>query len=238
MASRKNPVVANPPGGPANGTAAAADGESTDSALARRRRDDIVMAATDIIATEGIHRLSLGRIEGRLGMSRGQLTYYYPTKESILLAVFDRMLLRMIEEMMADAARSGFGPPGSGLGGSCYERAKFGLARMLNRPDGEKAELFSLAHTFQAQIRHRPDFRAKLAAANANWRSHIVADIEAMAPVPDGISAGAKASVIMALFQGLGDQLAVDPEALDRPGVLVACLAVLRPLLGISPESA
>ena len=92
------------------------DTDSPESAVARRHRDDIVSAATDIITTEGIHRFSLGRIESRLNMSRGQLTYYFRTKETILLAVFDRMLFRMIEEMIADAARSGFGPPGSGLG--------------------------------------------------------------------------------------------------------------------------
>ncbi len=235
MAPRKPAVLENPVARSANAPSTAPE---SDSAVARRPRDDIVAAATDIIAGEGIHRLSLGRIEGRLAMSRGQLTYYFPTKESILLAVFDRMLLRMIEEMMADAARSGFGPPGSGQGGSAYERTKFGLTRMLARPDGEKAELFSLVHTFQAQIRHRPDFRAKLAAANANWRAHVVADIEAMPPAPGGIPASAKASIIMALFQGLGDQLAVDAAALDRPAVLAACLQVLRPLLGVSQDSA
>lgn len=234
MPIRKPTLLENPTGLLAN--APPADPEPADSALARRRRDEIVAAATDIIATEGIHRLSLGRIESRLGMSRGQLTYYFPTKESILLAVFDRMLQRMIEEMMADAARSGFGPPGSGRGGTVFDRAKFGLERMLNRPDGEKAELFSLVHTFQAQIRHRPDFRAKLAAANADWRSHIVADLEASGPSTGPISAAAKASVVMALFQGLGDQLAVDPAALDRAAVLRACLEVLRPLLGVSPD--
>ncbi len=238
MASRKPSLLVNPPGRSANALAVVSDAEPTDSAVARRRRDEIVAASTDIIATEGIHRLSLGRIESRLGMSRGQLTYYFPTKESILLAVFDRMLQRMIEEMMADAARSGFGPPGSGQGGSVFDRAKFGLERMLNRPDGEKAELFSLVHTFQAQIRHRPDFRAKLAAANADWRSHIVADLEASGSAKGPIPAAAKASVVMALFQGLGDQIAVDPTALDRVAVLQACLEVLRPLLGIPLESA
>jgi len=57
-------------------------------------------AAEAIIAGQGIHRLSLGQIEKRAGMSRGQLTYYFPTKESILLAVFDRMLRRMIDRAM------------------------------------------------------------------------------------------------------------------------------------------
>src|SRR5579871_4205070 len=65
------------------------------SDIAQLRRDQIMDAAEAIIAGQGIHRLSLGNIEERAGMSRGQLTYYFPTKESILLAVFDRMLRRM-----------------------------------------------------------------------------------------------------------------------------------------------
>src|SRR5262245_11985598 len=71
------------------------------SDVALQRRDQIMDAAEAIIAGRGIHRLSLAAIEERAGMSRGQLTYYFPTKESILLAVFDRMLRRMIAQALA-----------------------------------------------------------------------------------------------------------------------------------------
>lgn len=198
-------------------------------------RDDIVTAATDIIAGEGIHRLSLGRIEARLGMSRGQLTYYFPTKESILLAVFDRMLQRMIGELVADAAKSGLGPPGSGQPGTVLERTMFGLQRLFTRPEGGKAELASLVHTFQAQIRHRPDFQAKLAAVNAGWRRMIVADLEAMGD--SGPLVEAKASLIMAVFGGLRDQLAVDPAAFDRAALLEAGRQLFQPFVGTNAEA-
>ena len=66
--------------------------------VARRRRDEVMDAAESIIAGQGIDQLSLARIEERAGMSRGQLTYYFPTKESILLAVHERMLRRMMRE--------------------------------------------------------------------------------------------------------------------------------------------
>src|SRR3712207_15138 len=85
------------------------NGHAADSAVARKRRDEIVTAATEIIAGEGLHRLSLARIEARTGMTRGQLTYYFPAKESILLAVFDRMLDRMIAAAVADMAAQGLG---------------------------------------------------------------------------------------------------------------------------------
>src|SRR5437773_4601871 len=57
------------------------------------RREQIVEAAVTVIAEQGLQNLSLSEIETRAGMSRGQLTYYFPTKEDILLAVFDRLLL-------------------------------------------------------------------------------------------------------------------------------------------------
>ena len=72
------------------------------------RREQIVEAAIEIIASQGLPKLSLSKIEQRAGMTRGQLTYYFPTKESILLAVFDRMLHRMLEHIAAaDGNRPG-----------------------------------------------------------------------------------------------------------------------------------
>ena len=89
------------------------------SEVARRRRDEIMDAAEAIIAGQGIDRLSLSQIESRANMSRGQLTYYFPSKESILLAVYDRMLRRMIREFLA-----GEGPkPMTGRAEECFRHA-------------------------------------------------------------------------------------------------------------------
>ena len=204
------------------------------SPVARKRRDEIITAATEIIATEGLHRLSLGRIEERCKMSRGQLTYYFRSKEAILLAVFDRMLSRMIREGMADAERSGVQRPGRG---HVMDRVRHGLGRLMGGHGPDQTELHSLVHTFMAQVRHRPDYRAKLAAANAGWRAHLAADIAASAgDTPPPAPPQAVASILMALFQGLGGQLAVDPDAFDRPAVLQACVTMLAPLLGFNPD--
>src|SRR2546422_9754259 len=63
--------------------------------IASLRRTEIVQAATAVIAEQGLQHLSLSEIEKKVGMSRGQLTYYFKAKEEILLAVFDRLLQRM-----------------------------------------------------------------------------------------------------------------------------------------------
>jgi AcrR family transcriptional regulator len=202
-----------------------------DSAVARRRRDEIVSSATDIIAGEGLHRLSLARIEQRTGMTRGQLTYYFPAKESILLAVFDRMLDRMIAAARADMAAHNLPEDGPAVG---WERLRHGLGRLLGgRTDGPEDTLGPLVHTFMAQVQHRPDYKAKLAAANAGWRQMLAADLAAGPPGP--VPPAVAASVVMALFQGLGGQLAVDPGAFDRTAMLHACLLILAPLFGHPP---
>src|SRR5262245_6432151 len=72
---------------------------TTPSDIAILRREQIVEAAVAVIPEQGLHNLSLSEIEQRAGMSRGQLTYYFPTKEAILLAVFDRLLELMCERI-------------------------------------------------------------------------------------------------------------------------------------------
>lgn len=238
----KKPPVTPPPveraGGPAFALPEADVGGN--SPVARRRRDEIVTAATDIIASEGLHRLSLGRIEERCKqkgrpLSRGQLTYYFRSKEDILLAVFDRMLVGMIREAIATAERSGVAPPGEG---AVLDRVRHGFGRMMGGPAAGQTELHALVHTFMAQVRHRDDYKRKLAAANAGWRQHLTADIAASAGVtPPPVPPAVTASILMALFQGLGGQLAVDPDAFDRTAVTDACLRMIALLLGPPPAA-
>src|SRR5438067_12395311 len=93
------------------------------SEVGQRRREQIVEAAVAVIAAEGLQNLSLSEIEQKAGMSRGQLTYYFPTKEDILLAVFDRLI-----EMMHERA-GGRLPTEPGL-----ERLELLLRKILVEP--------------------------------------------------------------------------------------------------------
>src|SRR5207237_7046491 len=124
-----------------NGLLCPAWGEEPDglSEVARKRRDEVMDAAEAIIAGHGIDKLSLAQIEERAKMSRGQLTYYFPTKESILLAVYDRMLRRMIQEAMAAD-----GP--KPMTGRAWEWLQHGLKEHLDTDGAPPAgkELFSL----------------------------------------------------------------------------------------------
>jgi AcrR family transcriptional regulator len=206
--------------------------EETDglSETQRERREQILSAAEAIIAGHGIQKLSLKKIEKEAGMSRGQLTYYFPTKESILLAVYDRMLRRMIREALADD-----GP--KPMTGRAWECLQHGIGKHLEPewpPPGGR-ELFSLLFTFLAQMGHRDDYRTRLSKWYADWRSFIAADVESSVPDPRPVSPRVVAGLVQALFHGLEVQLMIDPQAFDRAEMYAACVRLLAPLFHPAP---
>src|SRR5438105_5967299 len=104
------------------------------------RREQIVEAAVAVITEQGLQNLSLSEIEKRAGMSRGQLTYYFPTKEEILLAVFDRLVLLTYQRIGTPDGRR------SGETSSGWEWAKHLLETLLVRP-GVSPEFECLEYT-------------------------------------------------------------------------------------------
>jgi AcrR family transcriptional regulator len=201
------------------------------SEIALARREQILDAAEAIIAGHGIQKLSLGRIEADADMSRGQLTYYFPTKESILLAVYDRMLRRMIRERIASD-----GP--KPMTGRAWECVQFGLKKHLEPewpPPGAK-ELFSLLFTFLAQMGHREDYRKRLSQWYGEWRSFLALDIAGSVPEPRRTSPRVLAALLQALFHGLDMQLMMDPDAFDRQEMLTVCVRLLAPLFNRSAD--
>src|SRR5262245_57608553 len=127
------------------------------------RRQEIVEAAEAVIARGGLENLSLSEIEKEAGMSRGQLTYYFKAKEDILLAVFDRLLLRLCQE---HGHVDEHGDPTGWLPGFAEMFTNI-LRAILEHPS---PEFRCLQFTFLAQIGHRADYRRCLANLYEEWR--------------------------------------------------------------------
>ncbi len=184
------------------------------------RREQIVEAAVAVIAEQGLQNLSLSEIEQKAGMSRGQLTYYFPTKEAILLAVFDRVLLLMYQRVGTPG-----GKEGDAAGG--WDWVRHLLQRLISQPPVSPA--FScLQYTFLAQIAHREDFRARLARLYEEWRGNMAQGLAADRPrARRPWSPRTLASLVQAILHGLAMQTAADPSAFDRDEMLALCLDVL-----------
>jgi AcrR family transcriptional regulator len=189
------------------------------------RRQQIVDAAVAVITEQGLQNLSLSEIEAKAGMSRGQLTYYFKSKEEILLAVFDRLLQLTYQRL---------GTPGGGAAGepcaaSSSDWIRHLLEAMLTQPP-LSPEFGCLQYTFLAQIGHRADFRRRLATLYEEWRGNMAEGLREELARDAGTPAAsprALASLVQALLHGLAMQLAADPEAFDRAEMLQLCLDML-----------
>lgn len=202
--------------------------------VVRNRREQIVDAAVSVIAEQGLQNLSLSAIELKIGMSRGQLTYYFKAKEDILLAVFDRLLVLMCQRAAPDGDESNFDSL------SWLEVIRWLLEFVLQQPPAHP-EFHALQHTFLSQISHRADFRERLAELYAEWRGRSAAHLERELqdrPARRPISPRALATLTQAILHGLSVQAAADPDALDREELIRLTIDLLGSYLwAAAPDS-
>jgi AcrR family transcriptional regulator len=189
------------------------------------RREQIVEAAVAIIVEQGLHNLSLSEIESRANMSRGQLTYYFPAKEDILLAVFDHLL-----QLMHHNVRAGQDGPSSCpfAGKTGWDRLSHFLTVMVLHPPTLPG-FQPLQYTFLSQIGYRDDFRARLADLYESWRDHVARDVadDLARRRASAVSPRTVATFVQALLHGLAIQRDADPNSYDRQEMLDLCLGLL-----------
>jgi AcrR family transcriptional regulator len=196
--------------------------------VAAVRKEQIIDAAVQIIAAQGLPHLSLSKIEDRTGMKRGQLTYYFPTKEHILLAVFDRLLaemMRKMHELESMEETHGLRP--------IAESIREMLQKVLLGPDFGR-DLRALEYTFLAETTFREEYRTKLASEYETWRRGMTVHYQISAKPGHRLAKQTDpriiASFLMALVHGWNMQLAADPQAFDRTAMLEFSLQLLLPL--------
>src|SRR5262245_32852601 len=164
--------------------------------VARIRREQIVEAAVAVIAEQGLQHLSLSEIENKAGMSRGQLTYYFPAKEDILLAVFDR-LLELTYQRIGHPRGSATCEPVP-----AWEMIRHLLATLPDRPQATP-EFHTLQYTFLSQIGHREDSRGRLAQLYQEWRGRMAAGLTddfARRPTVRPVAPRALATLVQAIL--------------------------------------
>lgn len=186
------------------------------------RRAQIVEAATRIIARKGFHNATLAEVESEAGISRGMMTYHFPTKDAMVLAVFDSLIDRLRETTARHLrART---PRGR-------ERIERLIDAMIveHPPDGE---FQSLLYTFLAQLAHRDDYRQRLAALYAALRDDIAAVLREAQCHGDPHDL---ASLLVASFHGLAVQLSADPHGLEPSRLAAALKTLLAPLFPPAP---
>jgi len=199
------------------------------SDLVAQRRLQIVTAAEIVISEKGLQHLSLAEIEKKAGMSRGQLTYYFPTKEEILLAVFDRCvesIYRRIAIPLETVSRSGI---------KGWPLVREVIVAAINELITEDPFYF-LEYTFLAQVGSRPDFGKRLSHLYSDWRNRMGLDMESDFPSHE---MGNLMVIIQAFLHGLAIQRLVDPEKVNAKSAGNLFLTILDTFISslqTSPE--
>jgi AcrR family transcriptional regulator len=74
--------------------------------LAERRREEILAAATDVFARLGYPGTDLQVVADRLGVGKGTVYRYFPSKEALFLAAADRGMTLLRRRIDAEADRA------------------------------------------------------------------------------------------------------------------------------------
>jgi AcrR family transcriptional regulator len=71
-----------------------------------KRRDEIALVASKVVAVHGFERATVARIARAAGYTTGMVAHYYESKQDIILAAL-RLILRRIEERLTRHRASG-----------------------------------------------------------------------------------------------------------------------------------
>src|SRR4051812_50113797 len=79
------------------------------------RAGDLLAAATELFLSKGYDKTTMADISAAAGVARGNVYWYFASKDDIFAAVMDRMLSREIRTLSAEQAGADpLSPPGGG----------------------------------------------------------------------------------------------------------------------------
>jgi TetR/AcrR family transcriptional regulator, regulator of cefoperazone and chloramphenicol sensitivity len=167
-----------------------------------RRREDLVAAATALIAERGVDGLRTRDAAARVGITHASLHYHFPTKDDLIRAVLNHVIgERMVSPLVTDES-------------SATERLRGLLGGIGRQTRTEPAHVLVLK-----ELHHYADrddaARELLAPWFRRWREFLVGLVaagQAAGEFDRGLDPEATASLLMLVILGLrlGGQLAPD----------------------------
>jgi len=172
------------------------------------RRAAIVDAAWRLIADEGYDAVTIRRLATELGGATGRVTNYFDTKDDILGAVLDELtashqsgLARLSEEL--DAA------------GGDLDAITTALVESLPL-DSERIRDWKSWLAFWGRASVSTQIAEQHRTIYSAWRTRLASMLEVAAGRPVGPSTERHAEQLLALIDGLGLHLLIEPSRTDR----------------------
>ena len=173
--------------------------------LRELRRTQIVAAAREIVAIDGLEALTIGALEKRLGFSRGVITYHFRGKDEIVEAVLESAL-HAIDHATQSEVEAGATPE---------EKVLAVLRANLHGFLGNR-EAGLILLSFWGRLGSDPKARKANARLYEVYRERTQTLLAAF----PGVNASALSAVIVGLILGIASQVYFDPGAIDTEAAL------------------
>ena len=189
-------------------------------------REHLLAAAEEVFAARGYHAASIDEIAAAAGFSKGAVYSNFESKEELFLALIADREQRLIGAF-ADAAQDDLEP--ADLVASL--RAVYAGTNL-----DERQRNWRLLQEFSLYAMRNPELQAKLVADQRAGIEPIVDLVErqcARAGVEPPLPSELLARMYVALFNGLWQQQAVDPDAVDDDAFAEAVVFIGRAIEGL-----
>jgi TetR/AcrR family transcriptional regulator, transcriptional repressor of bet genes len=204
-----------------------------------QRRAQIVEAALIVAARDRLDRLTVRRVAAEAGLSPGLVFHHLDDKETLLLAVLDRLIERtfipvvggftLVAGALTPAEAGPSAPAYSApvtAGDLLLDRVRHDLARIA-----DEREYIELFFDFWVMGTRHPEVRGRIAAALRAYRGAFVPLATAVVAEEPERFAGTRpdrlAALVVAFVLGHAVQAVLDPEASDVEGVVVTLDALV-----------
>src|SRR6185369_525569 len=168
-----------------------------------RTEEAILQATLKLLATRGIHGMSLDLLSDEVGVAKSSILWHFGSKEELLLRVAERVL----EEVARGPAQEMLALP------TIEERADAAW-RFFERTIRERPELRRLVLWLIFDcVEERPEMRTRLQQLYRSIREMFERGLREV--VPDAAQRRRLAIITLATFDGLFIQWLLEPDAID-----------------------
>ena len=168
-----------------------------------RTEEAILQATLRLLATRGIHGMSLDLLAEEVGIAKSSILWHFGSKEELLLRVAERVL--------EEVAR---GPAQEMLALPTIEQRADAAWRFFEQTIRERPELRRLVLWLIFEcVEERPEMRTRLQQLYRSIREMFERGLREV--VPDGARRRRLAIITLATFDGLFIQWLLEPDAID-----------------------
>jgi AcrR family transcriptional regulator len=186
------------------------------------RRDEIVDATLRLVLDLGYNQVTLADIAGRVGVSKGLISYYFPRKEDVFLAVLD-MIVERLSADFEGFCRADASPPDKIM---MIFNNLFGNEKRARR-------YYTVVIDYMAQAIRTPQVQEYTQDIYNSYRTYMERIVE------DGVRSGdfrpvdvqRATSMVLGLMEGLVLQWFFDRNGFDLEAAYDMCVDLMNELL-------